>query len=259
MQIISVLLALPVSIGLVIWVMRLKKDDPFSKSIVTRALLLGALASVLSAVFSIGLAFVKLLVMLGPGALSSVSLSDPQSLNALAEQIRDLSSGQDVSLIRIFINTFIIIGLIEELFKFLMLKITEKKIDTAASCYDMALLGALIGLGFQIFEDISYSGGGLVVAVFRAFMPFHFVFGAIMGYLYGKAKEEGKMWLSAAAILIPAIIHSIFDFSVNAYALDDRYLVLELVCIAAMLILFIASLIQIKKGTSNGRIQSRKE
>ena len=84
-------------------------------------------------------------------------------------------------------------------------------------------------------------------AVMRALTPFHFVFGVIMGYLYGKAKVEKKAWLSVLAILIPSLIHTVYDSSVTAYQENDSYLMLELVCIVAMCALFVLSIIKIIK------------
>ena len=46
----------------------------------------------------------------------------------------------------------------------------------------------------------SYANGGIVSAVIRALTPFHFVFGVMMGYPYGKARVEKKVWLSILTI-----------------------------------------------------------
>ena len=50
MQIISMLLAIPVTVILVLWIKNLKKDNPFPKGSIVRALVLGGIAMVLASV-----------------------------------------------------------------------------------------------------------------------------------------------------------------------------------------------------------------
>ena len=251
MQIISVILAIPVTVILVLWIKKLNKDKPFPKGSILRALVLGAIAMILATVCGFAVALIRAVITIGPDAFSSVSIQDKQSLNDLGYQILAISAEQEVSLPRILASTFITIGLFEELFKFLMMKISAKRKCTAQTWFDMILVGALVGLGFQLYEDITYSNGGIVSAVIRALTPFHFVFGVMMGYLYGKARVEKKVWLSILAIIIPAMIHSVYDSSVTAFKKNDSYLVFELVCIVAMCALFVLSIIKIRKWHKN--------
>ncbi|MBQ5443108.1 MAG: dihydrodipicolinate synthase family protein [Oscillospiraceae bacterium] len=46
---------------------------------------------------------------------------------------------------------------------------------------DALVCGAIVGLAFQVLEDLSYASGNVVTAIFRAITPFHFTFGVIMG------------------------------------------------------------------------------
>lgn len=46
----AALLAMPVSVGLLIWFLRMKKDDPFPKYTFVKLLIAGAIAGILSAI-----------------------------------------------------------------------------------------------------------------------------------------------------------------------------------------------------------------
>ena len=70
---------------------------------------------------------------------------------------------------------------------------------------------AIVGISFQLIEDIQYSSGNIGVAIFRALTPFHFTFAVIMGYLYGLGKVRGNKTYTLAAIFYPAFIHAIQD------------------------------------------------
>ncbi|MBO6242667.1 MAG: PrsW family intramembrane metalloprotease [Butyrivibrio sp.] len=257
MQIISVILSIPVTVILVLWIKKLKKDNPFPKGSIVRALVLGAIAVVLATVCGYVVALIRAIIEIGPEAFTSISIQDRQSIDNLGYQIMAISDKQEFSLLRIFANTFITIGLFEELFKLLMMKVAAKKNNTAQSWFDMVLVGALVGLGFQLFEDITFSNGGIAIAVVRALTPFHFVFGSIMGYLYGKAEVENKNLLSFLAILVPSLIHSIYDSSVTAYQKNDSYLAFELVCIVVMCVLFVVSIFKIRKWHKNKTLDVR--
>ena len=78
-----------------------------------------------------------------------------------------------------------------------------------------------------------------------------------MGYLYGKAKAEKKGWMTILAILIPSLIHSVYDSSVTALQKDDGYLIFELVCIVVMCTLFVLSILKIKKWHKNKELDVR--
>lgn len=257
MQIISVILAIPITVILVMWIKKIKKDNSFPKGSIARMLVLGAVAMILASVCSVAVGIIRTIMAVGIDAFSSVSLQDQQSINELAEQIIKVSNEHGASLPKIIVSTFITIGVVEEIFKFLMMTIAAKKNDTAKTWFDMVLVGALVGLGFQLFEDITYSNGSIMVAVVRALTPFHFVFGVIMGYLYGRAKAEKKGWMTILAILIPSLIHSVYDSSVTALQKDDSYLIFELVCIVVMLTLFVLSILKIKKWHKNKELDVR--
>ena len=126
------------------------------------------------------------------------------------------------NLVYTFIHCFFIIGIAEESSKFLMVKLGSYK-DTAYDClFDGIVYAVTVSLGFALFENILYVfEGGITTALLRAFtsIPGHATFGVFMGIWYGKAKhmniignkeqENKNIFLS---ILVPAIIHGLYDF-----------------------------------------------
>lgn len=85
---------------------------------------------------------------------------------------------------------------------------------------DAIVYGTLISLGFATFENYEYvylyNGelSSLSVAFIRSIsaIPLHACCGIIMGYHLGRFKFSGNRWLLATALLLPILIHSIYNF-----------------------------------------------
>ena len=186
MGILCVIISLPISALLVRWLMKKKTENPFEKGDVGRLVLAGVL-SIVTLLIICGRAY----RLIGVDTLKLwMSEPDPETIKNSLAVIRARSSGQ--TYLSAFIGTFLSIGLVEELSRFLFIQLATRKKRFAKTWLDLVICGGIIGVGFQLLEDITYVNGDLITAIFRAVTPFHFTFGAIMGFFIGKALESGK-------------------------------------------------------------------
>lgn len=104
-----------------------------------------------------------------------------------------------------------------------------------------------VGLGFQIWEDLSYAGGDVISAIVRALTPFHFVFAVIMGYWYGKARVKKNAFYTFLAILVPSLIHTMYDASINMTRHNEDFIILVIITTIGLLVLFILEILWLRK------------
>ena len=246
MGILCAIISLPISVLLVRWLMKKKTENPFEKGDVRRLILAGILSMVVSAVVSLLILCVRAYRLIGMDTLKLwMSNPDPETImNSLAD-IRARSSSQ--SYFSSFVGVFLSIGLVEELSRFLFIRLATGKKKFAKTWLDLVICGGIVGVGFQLLEDITYVNGDLITAIFRAITPFHFTFGAIMGFYIGKALESGKKGYYLPAVLIPAVLHTLFDSSISALAMDDLYFVLVLASALLLIGLTVFMILKINK------------
>jgi len=139
-----------------------------------------------------------------PAALMELILSGPL-----------LGDGSRLS--QVFIYSFVGIGLVEEGFKYMVLKRITWKSVYFNERFDGIVYGVAVSLGFAAFENILYViGGGMSIGILRAFtaVPMHAVLGVLMGVAYGKAKfdEAGPRALLFKSLAIPTFYHGLYDF-----------------------------------------------
>lgn len=137
-----------------------------------------------------------------------------------------LEAQEGDSLIYIFICTFLGIAIIEEFFKWLVVRIFGYNSNNFDEIYDVIVYAVFASLGFACLENICYVfNHGFDVAVLRAFLsvPGHMCDGVLMGYYLSKAKVNslnGNSSLSKKnmilSLLVPTIAHTIFDACLTA-------------------------------------------
>jgi RsiW-degrading membrane proteinase PrsW (M82 family) len=115
------------------------------------------------------------------------------------------------------LNAFIVIGFLEEFFKwFIMIYVVYQHTEFDEP-YDGVVYGAAVSLGFATVENILYLfANGLEYAISRALLPVssHALFGVIMGYYFGKSKfkeQEKKKWL-IRSLMLPVFLHGLYDY-----------------------------------------------
>lgn len=118
---------------------------------------------------------------------------------------------------KLLVLSFIVVGLTEELAKFIPLMAfgyTRKEFNEPL---DGIVYSVMIAMGFATLENIIYADRfGLGTTVIRAFtaVPAHAVFAVFMGYYVGLAKFNKKKRISFLAIglLLASVIHGLYDF-----------------------------------------------
>lgn len=148
-------------------------------------------------------------------------------------------------------TSFIVAGLVEEGLKYLAFSVFIYKKQQFNEMYDGIIYAVFVSLGFATIENIVYViNQGFAVALTRALtaVPAHALFGATMGYYFGRAKfggPHGKSALLSLALFVPVILHGIYDF-----ILLSQNLLILLLFIPYIVILWIRVLKQIKQLSS---------
>ena len=138
------------------------------------------------------------------------------------------STGNYSNYITLFLSVFFGVALIEEFFKWIVVRYfcyNNKEFDEK---YDAIVYTTFSSLGFACLENllfVLFYGAG--TGVLRAFcaVPGHACYGIIMGYYLGRAKnsniikdnnENKYLFLS---ILMPTILHTLYDFFIFTHNL----------------------------------------
>jgi RsiW-degrading membrane proteinase PrsW (M82 family) len=129
----------------------------------------------------------------------------------------NMGLGISYSFIGTAIYAFGVVGLSEELSKFIMLRLHAYRRPEFNEPFDGIVYAAFVALGFATIENIAYVfqhgfGTGLM-RMFTA-VPAHFSFGVIMGYYVGKAKfaPQHRFSLMAQGVLYATFMHGAYDF-----------------------------------------------
>ncbi|MDO4730348.1 MAG: PrsW family glutamic-type intramembrane protease [Candidatus Saccharibacteria bacterium] len=128
---------------------------------------------------------------------------------------------------QMFTNVFLGIALIEEGMKLSGVMLLAMKNVEFDCRYDAIVYCVYSSLGFAFVENFLYvmsstvSGGVLTTVIGRAIfsIPGHAMFGVIMGYFIGKAKEAkikksvGYSGNVVLALVMPMLVHTIYDWA----------------------------------------------
>lgn len=117
--------------------------------------------------------------------------------------------------VRSALTGFVVAGLIEEVFKFGVLRHAEKQ-PAFDEPMDGIVYGAVASLGFATIENVLYvADGGLGAAIVRGLtaVPSHAADGAIMGYFVGRAHiaTTGAWRLRLTGLLAAILLHGLYD------------------------------------------------
>ena len=118
-------------------------------------------------------------------------------------------------------TSFCMAAFVEEIVKFLAMKIGSWKYQGFNYRFDGIVYGVSAAVGFAVYENIMYVASyGLQTAIVRAFtaIPLHAFCGVFMGVLYSYSKKAsilGKGGASAGytllALIVPMLIHGTYD------------------------------------------------
>ena len=101
--------------------------------------------------------------------------------------------------------------------------------------------------GFTLAEDLMYSSEGLLLTLLCSVMPFHFTYGAIMGCFIGKAFMTGEKKYHLIGIIIPVLLHTLFDSTLTAAAQAGIYILLMMVSLLLNLAVTIYVIVKIRQ------------
>lgn len=143
----------------------------------------------------------------------------------------------------IIIYSFVYISLIEELSKWILTYLFIRNNKNYDYLFDSIVYFSLVSIGFATVENIIYViSGGVGVALIRSIttVPSHAMFAIIAGYNYALYKKDKKKRYLIYSIIIPIIIHGIYDcllltensillfiytlFVITLYIISFRYL-----------------------------------
>ena len=249
------LISLPVSILLFIWMLSVKKNDPFPRGSVVSMLLSGALCTFLSTILTLLLGFAALILRIGPENIAEL-FADPSNVQDTAawRQLLAISSNRSVAgAVR---GAFLGTALFEELLKYLFMRICLRRPGVMKTRLDAVACAAIIGLAFQVVEDLYYASGSVLLAVFRALTPFHFVFGVIMGYYYGQYKVTGRKRDGILALLLPILAHGFYDSGIEILKVDDSYLETTLIIMGLSLALLVYVIWKLRRLIKDGTLSA---
>lgn len=113
---------------------------------------------------------------------------------------------------------FIVVGLSEELSKYIFLKRYLYHHEAFDEPYDGITYSVMVGMGFATLENVLYvADGGFHTAIVRMFMavPAHASFAVIMGYYVGLAKfnPAKRRFYLFCGLCGAVLLHGAYDFS----------------------------------------------
>lgn len=118
----------------------------------------------------------------------------------------------------VVIQSFVVIGLTEELTKFLACMLLAYRNSHFDEEMDGVVYCSAVSLGFASSENLLYiSSNGLATGFLRALLPVpgHALFAIVMGHYMGKAKfsqGDARTRNLVKALFAPAAIHGAFNF-----------------------------------------------
>ncbi|MBR3017506.1 MAG: PrsW family intramembrane metalloprotease [Clostridia bacterium] len=162
------------------------------------------------------------------------------------------------SLLYQIIFYFLIVGLSEEGFKYLLLKRRTWDSPFFNCRFDGVVYAVFVSMGFALWENIDYVVMyGLQAAFIRALtaVPGHACFGVFMGAWYGLAKSHDRHGhvkyckvCRNLAVICPVLLHGLYDLIAT---LDDSRL--SAVFIGFIVVMFLAAYWTVKKLSAQDR------
>ncbi len=154
------------------------------------------------------------------GALATVLAVVTESLGSIALAYF-LPGGEENPAYNVWMF-FIVVGLSEEGFKYLLLRWRTWRLPDFNCRFDGVVYATFVSLGFALCENIGYVlMYGMSAALMRAVtaIPGHASFGVFMGVCYSMARscencgerDKSVIW-SVLALLLPTLIHGYYDY-----------------------------------------------
>ena len=152
---------------------------------------------------------------------------------------------EKASFFKLFLYSFVFVSLIEEVSKWLMIYKIAYNHKENNQYFDIILYSVFVGLGFACFENFLYllnHNNKILVAIFRGItaIPAHACFQTFMGYYLAKSKNN-KFYFYLS-LIIPIILHGIYDF-----LLLSGNIILVCMFLIFIITMFIITILKIKE------------
>jgi RsiW-degrading membrane proteinase PrsW (M82 family) len=169
-----------------------------------------------------------------------------------------------VPILNAFLLAILVVGPAEEMGKYTVLRLITWKNRNFDYSFDAIVYAVFTSLGFAAIENVLYvfsSGWGTAILRMFTAVPGHACFAVFMGFFYSKAKyasitgkkEEYKKY-NALSMLVPILIHGIYDGVIFAGTATENFLTMGfsfLLWIVFVIAMFVVSFIMVHKSSKN--------
>ena len=157
--------------------------------------------------------------------------------------------GEKYPIVRLVFRTFVLMAFSEELMKHLCAGKIIRKNRVAVSCLDVIAYTAIAAVGFELMESVIYlfySDPAQILV--RGVTNMHAAFGLIQGFLLSRGYRKNRKAPHVLAVLIPTIIHGLYDFGLDQQMIDTGWGDLSLLIAVFCLVLNIVAIFRIRKA-----------
>ncbi len=141
-------------------------------------------------------------------------------------------------LVNTLFHAFILAAFSEELMKYLLARKFIRKNRSSVSFLDVMAFTAISAIGFEMMEAVFYLFSTNVPQILvRGITCMHASFGLIMGFLLAKGYKKNRKAPALAAVLVPALIHGLYDFCLDEDLVETLWGYLALFLAVACLVL----------------------
>ena len=182
------------------------------------------------------------------------------------ELILSIILPQGNTIIGAFCQAFIVAAFTEEICKFGFLFLGIKLDKSYNNFYDSIIFATAVSLGFAGIENVLYVvlnesfASGLGTGIMRALLavPGHAIFAIYMGFFLDKAMEARHKGKSMApsillAIILPIILHGIYDFFCFTFSMIDTPSYYLLFC-AYVLFMYVSGIVLVVLGVKKSHL-----
>ncbi|MBQ3295052.1 MAG: PrsW family intramembrane metalloprotease [Erysipelotrichaceae bacterium] len=151
--------------------------------------------------------------------------------------------GQKFPMVQIFFSDFVLKAGSEELMKYILARHIINKNRARVSFFDMMAYTTISAIGFEMMESVFYMFSTNVGQILvRGVTNMHAAFGLIMGYILASGYKKKTKNPLVLGLLIPILIHGIYDLCLNE-TFDDTYwgvlsLLIAFICLVINIALF---------------------
>ena len=150
--------------------------------------------------------------------------------------------------LKMLFSAFILKAFSEELMKYILSRKKINKNKETISFLELMAFTCISAIGFEIMEAFVYFFSTNIPQILvRGITNMHAAFGLLMGYIIAKGYKSGKKNPEILGILIPTVIHGVYDLCLEE-SLMDKWGGISLAIAAASLIFNIYIFFFIRKA-----------